>query len=150
MKIAVLIAAVCGLFICIFVVPYIGKSMIALYPEFSSWYWPWLIFAWLFSLPCFILLVTIWRISNCVKNETVFTLKTAKLVKTSAVLLLSDALLLFAGNILLLLLNMNHPSIVLMAVVIAVFEVVVALFAEIVSRYLEKAAVLQEESDGTL
>lgn len=150
MKIAVLIAAVCGLFICMFVIPSFGATIIYRYPEFSSWYWPWLIFAWLFSLPCFVLLICVWRISNGVKNETVFTLKTAKLVRTGAILLLSDAVLLLVGNIFLWLLNMNHPGVILMMVVIALFEVIAALFAAIVSRYLTKAAILQEESDGTL
>ena len=150
MKISVLIATIGGLFVCIYVIPSFGKSIISAYPEFSGWYWPWLIFAWLVSIPCFILLVYVWKVSDSIKNETVFTIKTAKMVRTGVVLLLSDAALLFGGNIILLLFNMNHPSIVLLSIVIAVIEVVVSLFGEIIYQYLIKAAILKEESEGTI
>lgn len=150
MKISVLIATIGGLFVCIYVIPSFGKSIISAYPEFSGWYWPWLIFAWLVSIPCFILLVYVWKVSDRIKNETVFTIKTAKMVRTGVVLLLSDAALLFGGNIILLLFNMNHPSIVLLSIVIAVIEVVVSLFGEIIYQYLIKAAILKEESEGTI
>ena len=72
------------------------------------------------------------------------------MVRTGVVLLLSDAALLFGGNIILLLFNMNHPSIVLLSIVIAVIEVVVSLFGEIIYQYLIKAAILKEESEGTI
>ena len=62
MKISVLIATIGGLFVCIYVIPSFGKSIISAYPEFSGWYWPWLIFAWLVSIPCFILLVYVWKV----------------------------------------------------------------------------------------
>ena len=150
MKLSVLIAALCGAFICVFVIPDFGKNVILLHPEFSTWYWPWMVFALLFALPCFALLVCVWCVSDCVKNETVFTLRTVKYIKTAAVLLFTDAALLFAGNVLLWLLNMNHPGVVLLCVVAAVFEVVIALFAQIIARYVAQAAALQEESDGTL
>ena len=150
MKISVLGAAVCGVFICIFVVPAFGNDIVYSNPELGGWYWPWLIFTWLVALPCFVILIEVWRVSNSVRNETVFTLKTAKLVRSGVILLLCDAALLFAGNVCLLLCNMNHPGVVLISLIIAVFEAAAALFAAVLSRYLTKAAILQEESDGTL
>lgn len=150
MKISVLIAAIGGLFICIFVIPNFGKSIISSYQEFSGWYWPWLIFTWLVSLPCFILLIYVWKVSDSIKNETVFTLKTAKMVRAGVILLLTDSAFLFGGSIVLLLFNMNHPSIVLLSTVIAIIEVVVSLFGEIVYQYMIKAAILKEESEGTI
>lgn len=83
-------------------------------------------------------------------RETVFTFQTAKWVKTGAVLLLSDIVFLFVGNVVLLLLNMNHPGILLLSVIGDIFAVALALLAAVLSRYLTKAAVLQEESEGTL
>ena len=150
MKISVLIATIGGLFICIFAVPDLGKSIVSSYPEFSSWYWSWLIFVWVVAIPCFILLVYVWKVSDCVKNETVFTIETSKMVRAGVILLLVDAALLFVGNVILLLLSMNHPGVVLLSIVIAVVEVVVALFGEIVYQYLIKAAILKEESEGTI
>ena len=150
MKISVLFTAACGVFLCAIVIPSFGERIMVKNPELESWFWPWLTFAWLVALPCLIVLIEVWCVSNSVKNETVFSFKTAKQVKTGAILLLSDAALLFLGNIVLLLANQNHPGVVLLCVLIAIFETVAAFFVMILSRYLTKASVLQEESDGTL
>ena len=150
MKASVLAAAVCGLFLSLFVVPSWGHSVIDTNPEFGGWFWPWLVFAWLFSLPCFAILVYIWKVAGAVIGDTVFTVKTAEWVKSGAILLLSDAAFLFVGNVILLLLNMNHPGVLLFSIIGDVFAIALALLAAVLSRYLTKAAVLQEESEGTL
>ncbi|NLD47116.1 MAG: DUF2975 domain-containing protein, partial [Clostridiaceae bacterium] len=125
-------------------------SVINADPAFSGWFWPWLMFAWLIALPCFAVLVYVWKVSGAVKKDTVFTILTAKWVKMGAVLLLFDASLLFIGNVILLLLDMNHPGILLLSIIGDIFIVALALLAAVLSRYLTKAAVLQEESEGTL
>ncbi|HNX13764.1 MAG TPA: DUF2975 domain-containing protein [Oscillospiraceae bacterium] len=150
MRISVFAAAFCGLFLCAFVIPFMGKNAIAANPETSSWFWPWLIFAWLFSLPCFTILVLVWKVSGAVIAETVFTVRTAGWVKSGSILLLSDIMFLFVGNIVLFFLGMSHPGVLLFSLIGAVFAVGLALLAAVLSRYLTKAAVLQEESEGTL
>ncbi|MBA4385593.1 MAG: hypothetical protein C0410_12715 [Anaerolinea sp.] len=150
MRISVIAAAICSLFLCLYVIPSLGQSIIVKNPEFSSWFWPWLVFTWLVALPCFAILVFVWKVSGAVMGETVFTLQTAKWVKMGAVLLLSDAAFVFVGNVLLLLLNMNHPGILLLSVMGVIFVIALALLASVLSRYLTKAAILQEESEGTL
>ncbi len=150
MRISTITTAICGLFLCIYVIPSWGGSMINANPEFSGWFWPWLIFAWLVALPCFAILVFIWKVSDAVTQETVFTILTAKWVKMGAVLLLSDAAFLFIGNVVLLLLDMNHLGILLLSIIGDIFAVALALLAAVLSRYLTKAAILQEESEGTL
>ncbi|OQB20507.1 MAG: hypothetical protein BWY11_02347 [Firmicutes bacterium ADurb.Bin182] len=150
MRISVAAVIISGLFLCLYVVPAWGRSIIDANPEFSGWYWPWLIFAWLIALPCFAVLVFVWKVSGAVTNDTVFTVLTAKWVKAGAVLLLYDAVLLFTGNIVLLLLDMNHPGFLLLSVIGVIFIVALALLAAVLSRYLTKAAVLQEESEGTI
>jgi hypothetical protein len=150
MRVSVIATAICGLFLCIYVIPSFGQSINYTYPEFSSWFWPWLIFTWLVALPCFAILVFVWKVSGAVMRETVFTLQTAKWVKMGALLLLSEAVLLFVGNVLLMLLNMNHPGVLLLSIIGDIFVIALALLASVLSRYLTKAAVLQEESEGTL
>jgi len=150
MRISVIATAICGLFLCIYVIPSWGGSIINANPEFIEWFWPWLIFAWLVALPCFAVLVFVWKVSGAVTQETVFTVLTAKWVKMGAVLLLSDAAFLFIGNVVLLLLDMNHPGILLLSIIGDIFAVALALLAAVLSRYLTKAAVLQEESEGIL
>ena len=150
MKISVLATAVCGLFLCLYVVPSLGTDITRANPEYKGWFWPWLLFAWLTALPCFAILVYVWKVAGAVINDTVFTIKTAKWVKTGAILLLSDAAFLFFGNVILALLNMTHISVLLFSVIGDIFAVALALLAAVLSRYLTKAAVLQEESEGTL
>jgi len=150
MRVSVIAAAICGLFLCLYIIPLWGQSIIFTNPEFSSWFWPWLIFTWLVALPCFAILVFVWKVSGAVMRETVFTIQTAKWVKMGAILLLSDAILVFVGNVLMLLLNMNHPGVLLLSIVGVIFVIALALFASVLSRYLTRAAALQEESEGTL
>ena len=45
---------------------------------------------------------------------------------------------------------MNQPGMMLLFGVAVIFAVVLALLAAVLSRYLTKAAMLQEESEGTL
>lgn len=150
MRVSVIAAGLCGLFLCLFAIPSWGQSMIQATPGRREWFWPWLIFAWVFSLPCFAILVYIWKVSGAVISETVFTIKSAKWVKTGAILLLFDAVFVFIGNVVLLLLNMNHPGVLLFCIIGDIFAFALALLAAVLSRYLTKAAALQEESEGTL
>jgi len=150
MRCSVLAAAVCGLFLCGYLIPSWGGELIGANPELSAWFWPWLSFAWAFALPCFVILVLIWRVAGLVAREAVFTMQTAKLVKTGALLLLGDIAFLLFGNVVLLFLDMNHPGVILIFGMGGIFAVALAVLAAVLSRYLAKAAVLQEESEATL
>ena len=83
-------------------------------------------------------------------QETVFTALTAKWVKMGAILLLSDAVFLFVGNIVMFLFGMNHPGVLLLSIMGGGGAVALSLLAAVLSRYLTKAAVLQEECAGTI
>ena len=149
-RISTIFAGLCGLLLCAFILPTLGQGMVEVNPELSGWFWPWLSFAWLFALPCFAILVYIWKVSTAVIGESVFTIKTAGWVKAGAMLTLGDAVLLFVGNIVLLVFGMSHPSMLICCTIGAIFAVALALLAAVLSRYLTKAATLQEESEGTL
>ena len=150
MRCSVIAAAACGMFLCAYILPLWGQGIVASAPELESWFFPWLVFSWLLAIPCFAILVFIWKVSRSVMNETVFTAQTANWVKTGAILLLSDAAFLLLGNSALLFCGMNHPGVLLFSAIGATFAAALALLAAVLSRYLTKAAVLQEESEGTL
>jgi len=149
-RISVIAVAISGLFLCFYVIPIWGRSIISANPEFTHWFLPWLIFTWVVALPCFAVLIYIWKVSGAVIQETVFTDITAKWVRMGAILLMADAALVFLGNVVLFMLNMNHPGLVLVCILGDIFVVALALLAAVLSRYITKAAVLQEESEGTL
>ena len=149
-RFAVISTAVCALFLALFVIPSWGAALVDEFPELSGWYVPWLIFILLASLPCFALLVFVWKVSSAIKTDEVFTIKTAKWIKTGAVLLFADAAFFFAGNVVFLLLNMSHFAVLLAMVLGIIFVIALALLASVLARYITKAAALQEESEGTI
>ena len=142
MLISIVFLALCGLFLCAYLVPHWVKGIIYSYPEFNHWFWPWLILAWLVALPCFFLLSLVWKWAGAVIQDTVLTLTTANWVKTGSRLLFIDAGILFLGNIVLLLLNMNHPGVFIILLVGDILLISFALIAEALSRYLTKASVI--------
>jgi len=149
-RVAVLATAVCALFIILFIVPSWGNSLVGDYPEFSGWYVPWLSFIWAASIPCFAILVFVWRVSDAIKMDEVFTLRTAGWIKMGAILLFADAAFFFIGNILFLLLDMSHPGVLLVSTLGDIFAIALALLAAVLSRYITKAAELQEVSEGMI
>ena len=108
MRISVIAAALSGLFLCAYVIPSWGQSIVNANPELGGWYRPWLIFEWLVALPCFAVLVYVWKVSDAVMKDTVFTMLTAKWVKMGSVLLLLDAHF-CSSETLYVLAGMSHP-----------------------------------------
>lgn len=147
---AVIALAVCGIATCAYILPATGTSLAQSYPEFSHWYLPWLLFLFAAAVPCFAILVLVWKVSAAIKQEKVFQHSTARLVKIASVMMLCDVVFFLVGNVVLLLLNMNHPGILLLSLFLDVLGVALAVAAAVLSRYLTKAALLQEEADGTI
>ena len=61
-----------------------------------------------------------------------------------------DAVFFFLGNLLLLLLNMSHPGVTLLSLLVVFAGAAVAVAAGALSHLVQKAALLQEESDLTI
>jgi hypothetical protein len=150
LRLSVVATAVCALFILLFIIPWFGGSIVRADPGVSGWYLPWLLFIWVTSLPCFAILGLIWRVSGAVKTDEVFTVKTAQLIKTGAVILFADVGFFFAGNIVLFALRMSHPGVLLAATIVDIFAIALTLLAAVLARYINKAAELQEMSEGVI
>jgi hypothetical protein len=147
---AVVAVAICGFIGDGSVLPSLGMSIVRANPEFSSWFLPWLIFLWFVSLPCFAILVFIWKVAGAIRREKVFTMETAKWIKTAAIVLFADVGFFFAGNILFAILGMTHPGVLILSLFVDIFGIALAILAAVLSRYITKAAVLQEEGEGTI
>lgn len=140
----------CGLLVYLYVIPEFGRTMVADYPEFSHGFWPWLIFIWCTGINCYVALVFAWKIATDVGNDKSFSLKNAERLKTISVLAASDSGFFFFGNIILLLLNLSHPGIVILSLLIVFAGVCVSVAAAALSHLVTKAAALQEDSDLTI
>ena len=101
-----------------------------MYPEFADCYIPWLIFLILSGIPCYAALVISWKIAANIGKDKSFSLANAKLLKGISVLAASDSAFVFLGNTLFLLLNMNHPSIILTSLFIVFLGIAISVAAK--------------------
>lgn len=144
----------CGLVMCLLWYPFsISLStmgVVAATPtlEQNVQMWTQLLFYWGVSIPCFIVLAIAWRISTAIKKDEVFSSKVAKQIKKCTIILLVDVIIFFIGNIVFMLLGWNDFAFIYF--IIAVIGIVVVSVLSVVSHYVTKAAILQEETEGTI
>lgn len=140
----------CGLTVYATVVPALAEYMLERYPEFAAAVLSWKIFIWCSGIPCFAVLFFAWEIVSSIGADRSFTDENAKSLKWISALAAGDALFFFLGNILLLLMNMNHPGVVLASSVVVFIGIAVAVASAALSHLVKKAASLQEQSDLTI
>ena len=138
------------LIVCVWTIPSFGQSVVKANPEFAYCYYPWLVFLLIAALPCFISLVLAWLIVDGVGKNNSFTLKNASLLKWISILAAGDAAFFFVMNVIYLFMNMNHPGIALMSLIVVFMGVLISIVAAMLSRLVREAAGLKEESDLTI
>ena len=142
--------ALCGAVVFGIVIPIMGQSIVAGAPEFAWMFWPWLIFAWVAALPCYGALALGWKVASNIGADRSFSLENARLLKGVAVLAGVDSGLVFIVNAAFLLLNMNHPGVALLMLVVVLAGASVSVAAACLSHLVRKAAELQTENDLTI
>ena len=150
LKLILLGMGICGLAVYFLVVPSFGDSLRSQYPEFAGRYWPWLIFIWVSGIPCYAVLVLGWRIAANIGRDASFSLENARFLRSIAVLAALDAAYVFLGNLAMLFLDMSHPGVVLLSLLVVFAGAAVAVAAGALSHLVRKAALLQEENDLTI
>ena len=145
---AVIMVAICGIIVCYYLLPSLGTFIKDNNPGYANFYFPWLIFLWVTIVPGFVVLVFIWKVSTAIKLDTVFTLKTASFFSKCTVILFCDVVFFFAGNIVFLMLGLNHVFILFLSLIAGIFGITLTVLMALFSRYLTKAATLQEEVDS--
>lgn len=150
LKLLVVFAAICGIVLCVGILPTAGKRIAASYPELSYCYMPWLIFLWIVAVPCFMALILAWKIFGNIERDCSFCMENADALRKISFLAAADAGFLFLGNVLFLLLNMNHPSVLLCACLLVMVGISISVAAAVLSHLVGKAAKLQEENDLTI
>ena len=150
LKLILIGVAFCGLVVYFLVLPAFGQSIVHDYPEFSGWYYPWLIFLWVTGLPCYLALFYGWKIASNIGADRSFCEDNAKYLKWIAWLAAGDAGYFFAGNLVLGFLSMNHPGVMLGSLIVVFAGIAIAVAAAALSHLVKKASALQEESDLTI
>ena len=150
LKLIVIGVGICLTILCAWIIPTLGESLKLQYPEVSSFFYPWLIFLWLSAIPCYLVLVIAWKIFTNIGNDQSFTTINAKYLKWISYLAAIDSFFFFVVNIIFWLLNMNHPGIIIVSLVVVTFGIAVAIIAAALSHLVMKAADLQDQSDLTI
>lgn len=150
LKAALLLIGVFGFAACFGLIPMIGKDIIRRAPEFSGWYYPWLLFLYSAAIPCFAALFVMWKVFGEIGADRSFTMANARRMKRIALLAFGDAAWFAAGNIVLLLVNMNHPGVLLAAICCAIGGAIIGIAGAALSHLVQRAAELQEQSDLTI
>ena len=150
LKVIIIIIGLCGLIVYFGILPNCGSSLQDSYPEFASWHWPWMIFLWITAIPCYAILVLAWKVAVNIGENRSFSFSNAALLQAVAWLVAGDILFFFLGNVVFFFLNMNHPGIFLISLLICFVGFSVTVAAACLSHLVRKAADLQEQSDLTV
>lgn len=139
---------ICGLAVYFYVIPVLGRDMCRHFPEFSYCYYPWLIFIWLTAIPCYAALYYGWRIGREIGRDNSFSPENVSYLKKIMAMAIIDTTVFFAGNIIFLLLGMNHPGIVLLSLLVCFAGLVVAIIAAVLSHLAQKAVDMRGENES--
>jgi hypothetical protein len=150
LKIILVGVGICGLVVYFVVFPSYGESLVIDYPEFSNRFWPWLIFLWISGIPCYAVLLFGWKIATNIGRDQSFSNANAKYLKWIAWLAAGDGIFFFVGNIIFLFTNLSHPGVALFSLLVVFAGGAVAVASAVLSHLVQKAAVLQEQSDFTI
>ena len=150
LKVILIGVGLCGLIVYFVIIPVCGSSIVDSAPEMANRFWPWQIFLWMTGIPCFIALYDGWRIASNIGNDHSFSRDNASYLKWISWLAAGDAAFFFVGNIVLGLLNMSHPGVALVSLLVVFAGIAIAVAAAALSHLVLKAAILQEENDLTI
>ncbi|SCP97213.1 DUF2975 domain-containing protein [Anaerobium acetethylicum] len=150
LKVITIGVGVCGLIFYFGIVPYLGSGLAEQNPELAHAFWPWMVFIWLTGVICYIALFDFWQICCEIGADNSFSEKNALKLKRISQLAAGDSALFFAGNILFLLLDMNHPGIVLLSLLLVFAGIAVAILSAALSHLVLKACDIQDENNLTI
>lgn len=148
LKVIIIIIGVIGLAFYCYMVPSAGKRLAV--DDLSGWFVPWLVFISFTAVPIYAGLVIFWRVCADIQRDRSFTEVNASRMKTISILALVDVVYHFTGNIVLLILDMNHPGSLLLSVFVDLVGIAVAIVAAVLAHLVTKAAKLKEDSDLTI
>ncbi|MEY8392824.1 DUF2975 domain-containing protein [Lachnospiraceae bacterium] len=150
LKAVILGIAFCGVILCVFLLPAIGKDIVAENPEFSSWYYPWFCVLWIAAVPCYLALYHGWKITVEIGRNRSFSMENAIYLKRISMFAIADTAYFFLANLLLIVFKRNHPGIFIASLFVDFAGVVIAVVAAALSHLVQKAAKMQQENDLTI
>lgn len=150
LKLITIGVGIIGIIVYLGIIPWWGKDLVMAEVEFRSWYKPWLGFAWITALPCYAVLIIFWGICKNIEADNSFCEENSIRLKRISQLAALDSAMVMVGNIVLWLMNMNHPGIFIMMMLVVFIGIAITVLAAALSHLLYKAWKLKEENELTI
>lgn len=150
LKFITITTGIIGLFFCFLIVPGLGRHIASANPEFSYMFMPSLMFIWITAIPFYLALWKAWRICCEISKDHSFSEKNAKALKYISRLALVEYILYLFAMVVLLFLNLLHPSILLISLFIIFVGISVGIVSAVLSHLVQKANDIKQENDLTI
>ncbi|MBO4384954.1 MAG: DUF2975 domain-containing protein [Clostridia bacterium] len=148
---AIIGVALCLLIAYIFIIPAFAEHLAGIAGgEFASFKTPWLVLVSITALPLFAMLALAFVIAVNISRDRSFIMTNAKLLAAMSLLAAADSAYFFVGNVVMLLLNMNHPGVFLFDMIICFLGLAVTLICAALSHYARKAAEMKADAELTI
>ena len=148
LKAIVVGCALCGLVLFGFILPRFLAYVAEEVPDLP--HKAWTAFMWVLAVPCYAVLVCIWRMANEIARDNSFSMENAKQLRLIALLAGADAAVLLGGNLVFLLIGHSIPTLALVSAFVCFVGLAISVGAACLSHLVCKAALMQEESDLTI
>lgn len=149
LKFITICLGIMGIVVYFIILPTLGKGW-AVEEGYSGLFWPWLLFLWGTGIPCYAALYEFWGICIEIKKDNSFCEENGIRLKAISIFVLGDVGYFFAGNIIFLLLGMNHPGIFLLSLAIDIIGIAIGITSAALSHLVYKAAAIKDENELTI
>ena len=140
--------AICGLLLFVGVLPRWLSRLSAEHPSFPGG--PWTAFMALLAVPCYGVLVCLWRIADQIARDNSFSQANARALRHIALLSGGDAALLLVGNAVFWLAGRSLFLPAMVSAFVCFAGLAISVAAACLSHLVLKAALLQEEHNLTV
>lgn len=141
---------ICGAIIYLYLIPVWGRDIAEANPEFLYCYIPWIVVILVTAIPCYWGLYFGWRISSEIGKDNSFSMENARYLRNISMLAALDSVYFFLANLVLMILNMNHPGIFLLSLFVVFAGIAVTVATAGLSHLVRKAADLKAENELTI
>lgn len=157
LKMIIVLMAVCGLVVYIYVFPELMSSLVPKiqidstekFAKMGVWF-EWMFILWISAVPCYIVLILGWLIARNIGMDKSFSVANAKYLKYIMIVTLVDCIYFFIANVMMFSRNKSTELIFIVSLVAIFAGIVFAVAVACLSHLVLKASKLQEESDLTI
>ena len=150
LKLIIIGTAICGGIVYAGIIPHFMRYLVEQNSILEKNVLPWLITIWVSAIPCYIVLLLGWLISSNIGRDNSFSIANARHLKWVSYLAVIDVVYYFAVNGIFLLIDMSHPFVMGVALIICFVGTAFSVCSAALSHLVEKASKIKEENDLTI